>query len=61
VSDHRFARDCGKQFIEPHALAAAASDDDGIQHGAEKKGPTPNDQYPISKSESSHSALTVEG
>jgi hypothetical protein len=23
VSDHRFARDYGKQFIEPHALAAA--------------------------------------
>ena len=23
VSDHWFARDYGKQFIEPHALAAA--------------------------------------
>src|SRR6476469_2107368 len=61
VSDHWFARDRGKQFIEPHALAAAAGDDDGTQHGAEKKDPTPNDQYPISKSESSHSALSVEG
>src|SRR6478735_2108370 len=29
VGDHRFARDYGKQFIEPHALAAAASYNDG--------------------------------
>jgi hypothetical protein len=29
VSDHRFAGDWGKQFIEPHALAAAAGYDDG--------------------------------
>src|SRR5262245_17565043 len=29
VSDHRFARDHGKQFIEAHALAAAAGYDDG--------------------------------
>jgi hypothetical protein len=28
VSDHRFARDDGKQFIEPHALAAAAGYND---------------------------------
>ena len=28
VSDHWFARDCGKQFIESHALATAARDDD---------------------------------
>ena len=29
VSDHRLARDYGKQFIEPHALAAAAGYNDG--------------------------------
>jgi hypothetical protein len=29
VSDHRFTCDYGKQFIEPHALAAAAGYDDG--------------------------------
>ena len=29
VSDDRLARDYGKQFIEPHALAAAAGYDDG--------------------------------
>ena len=29
VGDHWFARDYGKQFIEPHALAAAAGYDDG--------------------------------
>jgi hypothetical protein len=29
VSDYWFARDYGKQLIEPHALAAAAGYDDG--------------------------------
>jgi hypothetical protein len=29
VGDHRFVRDYGKQFIEPHALAAAAGYNDG--------------------------------
>ena len=33
ASDHRFTRDYGKQFVESHALAAAAGDDDGAQHG----------------------------
>jgi hypothetical protein len=28
MSDHRFVRDYGKQFIETHALAAAAGYDD---------------------------------
>jgi len=60
VSDHWFARDCSKQLIEPHALAAATRYDDGAQHSAEKKRPTPNAQRPISKSERSHSALGVE-
>jgi hypothetical protein len=32
VSDHWFPRDYGKQFIEAHALAAAAGDDDGTEH-----------------------------
>jgi hypothetical protein len=59
MSDNRFARDCGKQFIEPHALAASAGYDDGAQHGIEKKRPTSNVQRPTSKSECSHSALGV--
>jgi hypothetical protein len=29
MSDHRFTRDYGKQFIETHALAAARGYDDG--------------------------------
>ena len=60
VSDHWFAGDHGKQFVESHALAAATGDDDGGQHGAEKKRRTPDVQRPISKSECSHSALGVE-
>jgi hypothetical protein len=32
MSDHRFPRDYGKQFIEPHALAAAAGYNDGADH-----------------------------
>jgi hypothetical protein len=37
VSNHRFARDCGKQLIEPHSLAAAAGYDDGTDHGEHVK------------------------
>src|SRR5215211_9191508 len=33
VSDHWFARDYGKQFIEPHALTAAAGDENCAEHG----------------------------
>jgi hypothetical protein len=29
MGNYRFARDYGKQFIKPHALAAAAGYDDG--------------------------------
>jgi len=29
VSDYRFTSNYGKQFVEPHALAAAARYDDG--------------------------------
>jgi len=32
MSDHRFASDYSEQFIEPHALAAAAGYDDGTEH-----------------------------
>jgi hypothetical protein len=37
VSDHRFARDYGKQLIKPHTLAAAAGYDDGTEHGEHVK------------------------
>jgi hypothetical protein len=33
VSDHRFPRDHGEQFVKAHALAATAGDDDGAEHG----------------------------
>ena len=33
VSNYRFARDHGKQFVESHALTAAAGDDNGAKHG----------------------------
>jgi len=32
VSDHWFARDYGKQFIEPHALAAATGHENCAEH-----------------------------
>jgi hypothetical protein len=59
VSDYWFSGNYGKQFIESHALATAAGDDDRAQHGTEKKRPTSNVQRPISQSECSHSALGV--
>ena len=33
VSDHWFARDYGKQLIEPHALAAATGHENCREHG----------------------------
>src|SRR5215475_4214505 len=35
MSDYWFTSDYGKQFIEPHALAAAAGYDDGAKHNVE--------------------------
>jgi hypothetical protein len=36
MSNHWFVRNCDEQFIEAHALAAAAGYDDGTKHSVER-------------------------